>query len=299
MDNPFRSVEDDDEGVTPLNRSASIRSQSTLYAPDTHRRSTSSASSRGYAPYQTTAQAAGGPSHPYAMYPQGTNLARTTSTSTLSTVRAPQRPLMSEDGPTHPYAMYPQNFSEDTDADGEEDQDEERGASGLQSRIPVGFPGRQQPAYRRQGPDGEEHDIIGIDGHTEQLPPYSEYPEEGAPKHIVLPGTAAIASGSGTTAGEASNPVLNAVLFQAQPQSMADNPFANAIHQIESNESAEPLGWRKKTWKQKKKTRFCGIPFWWLLLSFGVMAFIAVVLGGAIGGFMSAQKRQEEKNASR
>ncbi|KAL1301676.1 hypothetical protein AAFC00_005893 [Neodothiora populina] len=290
MQNPFRSVEDEDDDQSLSGRTPSIRSQSTVaYAPGNYHRSLSSTSSRAFAP---STNPLSGPSHPYAMYPQGTNLARTPSISTVSTARAPQRPLMAEQGPTHPYSMYPQNVSEDL----EETQD--HGTPDVQSHIPVGFPGRTQAFRRQQGPEGEEHDIIGVDGHTEQLPPYSEYPEDGAPKHIVIPQPLAVAASSSRTQ-------LSLPLIPNQPQSMADagtresSQIYTNMEQMESNESsnaATAKSWREKSWREKRKTKFCGIPFWWLLLSLGVLAFIATVLGGAIGGFMSAQKRENEKH---
>lgn len=52
----------------------------------------------------------------------------------------------------------------------------------IQTAIPLGFPGLNTGYHRVLGPDGEEQDIIGPDGHTEQLPPYSRYPEEGPTK---------------------------------------------------------------------------------------------------------------------
>jgi hypothetical protein len=91
-----------------------------------------------------------GPSHPYGMYPQHT-MARTSSVATASTDRQPHR-SMSLQRPTHPYAMYSQSGIN-------EDMDEP---------LPT------EP--------GEEQDIIGPDGHTEQLPPYSRYPDEGPTK---------------------------------------------------------------------------------------------------------------------
>ncbi|KAK8192526.1 hypothetical protein M8818_007696 [Zalaria obscura] len=76
--------------------------------------------------------------------------------------------------------MYAQNVVEDT-------EDEPVEHLGTTNAIPVGFPGHDQPFHRRRGPDGEEQDIIGTDGHSEQLPPYSEYPEDGPPKDTILP----------------------------------------------------------------------------------------------------------------
>lgn len=188
--------------------------------------------------------------------------------------------------------MYPQGVSEG------DDDDEDNATSHPQANIPVGFPGRTSGYHRQQGPEGEEQDIIGVDGHTEQLPPYSEYPEDGAPKHIVLAGeTAAVAPVSATH--------LTLPLMPAQPQSMSDassradaqaSGFAS-MEQMESNDSnlTTPKRWTDKTWKEKKKTKFCGIPFWWIMLSAGVLVFIAAVLGGAIGGFMTSQKKHAEQ----
>lgn len=45
--------------------------------------------------------------------------------------------------------------------------------------IPVGFANNTDPYQRRLGPEGEEiAGIIGPDGHTEELPPYTRYPDE-------------------------------------------------------------------------------------------------------------------------
>lgn len=112
-----------------------------------------------------------GPSHPYGMYPQNT-MARSASIATTSTQR-PQRPMSLEhaNGPSHPYGLYPQNVVEDEPA-----------PAPVQTAIPVGFPGINTGFHRQIGPDGEEQDILGPFGHTEQLPPYSRYPEEGPTK---------------------------------------------------------------------------------------------------------------------
>lgn len=118
-----------------------------------------------------------GPSHPYGMYPQHT-MARPSSVATTSTERQPHRP-MSLQRPTHPYAMYSQSGL----ADEEPLEEPARPAvPQVQTAIPVGFPGLSAGYHRVLGPDGEEQDIIGPDGHTEQLPPYSQYPVEGPTK---------------------------------------------------------------------------------------------------------------------
>ena len=104
------------------------------------------------------------------MYPQESRLARTASIATTSTVPVPDRPYDGPGGPTHPYGMYPQNTVPESEAADE---------SSPLAPVPVGFPGLNNNYQRRLGPEGEEiADIIGPDGHTEQLPPYTQYPDE-------------------------------------------------------------------------------------------------------------------------
>ncbi|KAL6705754.1 hypothetical protein ACN47E_006391 [Coniothyrium glycines] len=118
-----------------------------------------------------------GPSHPYGMYPQHT-MARPASVATTVTDQQPHR-SMSLQRPTHPYAMYSQSGLADEEPLEESPRPP---VPQIQTAIPLGFPGRNAAYHRVLGPDGEEQDIVGPDGHTEQLPPYSQYPEEGPTK---------------------------------------------------------------------------------------------------------------------
>lgn len=106
-------------------------------------------------PYQEPA----GPSHPYQTYAQGASLGRSMSAATASTIQVPERSYEGPNGPTHPYGMYPQNTVVESDT-----------SSAQSAPVLVGFPGLNNSYRRRLGPDGEEvADIIGPDGHTEQL----------------------------------------------------------------------------------------------------------------------------------
>lgn len=119
-----------------------------------------------------------GPSHPYGMYPQHT-MDRSNSIATASTDRH-NRP-MSIQRPAHPYAMYSQSGLDD-ETPLQSMQAIQPTVPQIQTAMPVGFPGINHGYQRVLGPDGEEQDIIGPDGHTEQLPPYSRYPDEGPTK---------------------------------------------------------------------------------------------------------------------
>ncbi|KAK4975643.1 hypothetical protein LTR28_009045 [Elasticomyces elasticus] len=70
------------------------------------------------------------------------------------------------------------------------------------------------------------------------------------------------------------------------------------VEQMESHDSgSSEKSWKEKSWKEKRKTRFCGIPLWWMLLAGGIMVFLAIVLGGAIGGFVAKNKIAVESSA--
>ncbi|KAF3761336.1 hypothetical protein M406DRAFT_357696, partial [Cryphonectria parasitica EP155] len=103
------------------------------------------------------------------MYSQDTRLARTMSVATTSTTPTarPESEYNGPTGPSHPYSMYPQNPVEETPR------------QPAVPAIPVGFVNTPDPYQRRLGPEGEDMaDIIGPDGHTEELPPYTRYPDE-------------------------------------------------------------------------------------------------------------------------
>lgn len=280
MDNPFRSAEEEGQDAedNELHRTQSQRSSSTItYAPGFSHRTTSSASSRAFAHTHSPGLGEAGPSHPYSMYPQNTGVGRTLSTSTTTTLQPSQLSRASTQAPTHPYAMYPQTVDDES-----EDIADTPNPHHPRNQIPVGFPG-MRPQFSRPVDD----DTLSINTHMEQLPPYSEYPEDGAPKNVVTPQSAT----SAQTATTSQSPFL-----QRTPQSMSDNvPEASGALLADIDEDGETSthttkSWKEKTWKEKKKTKFCGIPFGWLLLCTMVVLFIFIVLSSAIGGFLSSAK---------
>ncbi|KAK4190744.1 hypothetical protein QBC35DRAFT_53522 [Podospora australis] len=133
---------------------------------DLTRQISASTDSTAYLPAESPYQGPSGPSHPYQMYPQNVRIARTMSTATSSTAPLSESSYNGPRGPSHPYGLYPQSDGIETTAPQE-------------PSIPLGFHGLPDQYRRQVGPDGEEvGDIIGPDGHTEQLPPYTRYPED-------------------------------------------------------------------------------------------------------------------------
>lgn len=186
-------------------------------------------------------------------------------------------------GPAHPYALYPQDVSV--------------AAIAVPEPVHVGFPGHLQQFQRGIGPEGEEQDIVGTDGHAEQLPPYSRYADRS--------GTRPAAGSTGAPREDAAS------LAGTQPEMQQRSPFddpqdrlamlapASSIDVTEvrqtdltlascsstSQLSSQTTAWTEKSWKEKtikekSKTKVFGIlRIWVILLIVAVAAFIAIFCG--------------------
>jgi hypothetical protein len=156
--------------------------------------------------------------------------------------------------------------------------------------IQVGFPGRNAGFTRQLGPDGEDQDIIGPDGHTEQLPPYSKYPDENEKAYA----TVATANLNPPLSPARSAMSESTLVSNAHPTAGRSEPPSEPPSEPSgsSTTSASEKSWKEKTWKEKRKTRFCAIPLWVILVAAGCLAFIAVVLGGTIGGLLAKEKAE-------
>lgn len=229
---------------------------------------------RAESPYQGPSR----PSHPYQMYPQESRLARTTSIATTSTVQILERPYAGPSAPAFPYGMYPQNTVPET----ESVHDEQAAAP-----VPVGFPGLNNNYQRRLGPDGEEiADIIGPDGHTEQLPPYSQYPEEAfarkARPMVQLP-AASGAGGIGLATRDpefASREDLNSPDSRLSSRSLTVVDSGSQINTAAVVVSEKPT---LKRWQKFAKRKVCGIvPAWALILAASVLVVFCIVLGSVL-----------------
>lgn len=229
-----------------------------------------------------------GPSHPYTMYPQ-VGVSRSPSVGSTSTIRQNDRPLDESTAPQHPYAMYQQNVVDEGIDD---------------DVIPVGFPGHnptyQPPMGRR---DDDVGDIIGPDGHTEPLPPYSRYPTGVVPKP---PGA--------ETMADVSPPSEDQQHLNSTPRATQEPPISETSsrdlvpEQSGTNEHNEEghravpatgvMAFEEKLKRKGKQTACCGLPVWTLVLVATVM-LIGGSIGGAIGGILGQKKAAEsEKEAA-
>lgn len=202
------------------------------------------------------------PSQPYGLYSQVT---RASSIASESTIRPAERPFIPQGGPEHPYSMYPQNTVP------EEDDDPE-------AHLGLGFPGLTQ-AFQpgTVAPGNDTGDIVGTDGHIEQLPPYSRYAD-----NVIAKGDMArIDTGGGVSA----DPTLETSL-QPGASSASDVELTAVGPELSATEVARKEGLTE----DKKMRRTCfGMPLWTMLILIAVVV-LAAVLGGVIGGVVGNKK---------
>jgi hypothetical protein len=209
------------------------------------------------------------PSQPYGSYSQVT---RASSVVSDSTIRPLELPFVPQGGPEHPYSMYPQNTTSDDDDHSE-------------THVGLGYAGISQtyPSTSRS-PGNEVGDIVGSDGHVEQLPPYSRYADNVIAKgdmaridpqrsHITeesaAPSTLPAADASG------SDVELTAVGIGSPPDELA----------------------RKEGLTEKRRRRTCcGLPLWTVICLVAVVV-LAAVLGGVIGGVVGNQHGTHQAEA--
>ncbi|KAL8768647.1 MAG: hypothetical protein Q9209_005206 [Squamulea sp. 1 TL-2023] len=243
---------------------------------------------RTQSPYQGST-----PSQPYAMYPQNIGFSRTPSMATTSTVRPRERSYVGSSRPAQPYGMYPQNTVP---------EDNIGSMQSLHPPIPAGFPGRSYEYRRRLGPDAEDvDDLIGPDGYTEQLPPYTRYPDDIPPKEGV-PGPASNLSVEHGEPGRSEEVLMNP--FQSRES--LQQPPESILQDIEQHHrstdataaaSSEPLqqdeggNFKERVKEQSRKRICCGrVPLW--VVAVLVLLMIAV-LAGTIGGVVGNARGEQ------
>lgn len=253
------------------NAPQSIRSVSTMTIP------------RAQSPYQ----GATGPSQPYSMYRQDVSVTRTPSVATNSTVRGTERTYSGPGVPTQPYGLYAQNTVP-------EDDQMETGAP-----IPggAGFSGLSPDYRRRLGPEGEDaDDLIGPDGYTEQLPPYTRYANGIPPKgesttdfHPDIPAYIQQRASTSQPQG-ARREVDEEHVSPISPSPTTGNPFDEHPENVispaatDSMPSKEALSFRDRVKARGTIKVCCGLIPCWLLVTVVILLCLAILLGGVVGG---------------
>ena len=230
---------------------------------DTHRTlSTSSHFSIPRAPSPYNGPTA--PSHPYGMYNQVT---RASSIISDSTIRPVDSPFVPQGGPEHPYGMYQNTVPEEEDD--------------AQLTTPLGFPVLGSSAASTSRSSGNDvGDIVGTDGHVEQLPPYSRY----ADNVIAKSDLDRIDRGGAVPSSTES----------LTPPPTTDTSSTSNIEPtpITPSTTDEELA-RKEGMKRKRTNRkIFGLPFWTFVIVVASV-IVAALVGGVIGGIVGNRKGAE------
>lgn len=226
---------------------------------------------RAESPYHGT----NGPSHPYAMYYQDNGVGRTQSNATASTFRSVPRSYTGPSRPTHPYGSYAQDTA----------SADELSITAAAPRVtPLGSATRDQRYQRRLGSDGEDaDDIIGPDGHTEQLPPYTRYandlPPKESPSEPDVPADPQQNPFGDSQASPSPSSARQLLFENSGPAAGLSTQNAESTRRSRQTDGG---GHFKELVTERSKKKICGlVPVWLLVLL--IVLIIGVVIGGAVG----------------
>jgi len=154
-----------------------------------------------------------------------------------------------------------------------------------QINIPLGFPVLGQSSQSSSNSSGDEvGDIVGTDGHVEQLPPYSRYAD-----NVIAKGDMA----------RIDSPTAD--ITDASPSSSVTPPGPASSSSIEltdvgASSAPDEVARKEGLTEQKRRRRMCfGIPFWTFVIIIAVV-IIAALLGGVIGGVVGTKKGTDRAN---
>lgn len=259
------------------------------------------------------------PSHPYQMYPQRT-LSNGTDSTTAQDGRGSFAAAAAANAPQQ-YNLFGQSTVPTS--------------ANTQQPIPVGFTGLGTAYQRRIGPDGEDAgDLIGPLGHTEELPPYTRYPEVAFTSKPQATGQAAAESGQTTTQNTESTddaPSTRPAQDEEEAPTTAEqsaplmdgsggfgiatqNPFSSTQDTLMPSRSRPST--RSNTssyhsvniaardfaekptqtkWQRRARKKLWGvIPYWSICLVVCGMVLMGIVMGAVVGSVLTKGKSQAE-----
>ena len=247
-----------------------------------------------------------GPSHPYQMYPQ-----RAMSISTISAGNpGPEGPYEGSRGPAHDYGLYSQSTP----------------AAELTHprNIPLGFSGLTNAFPRRLGLGSDDAgSLVGSVAPSEDLPPYTRYPDNGVgPKPTNPQPTVGGSSSRGTRPRSAAQPTASSNIARilgaggiglatrdpefastpsepGSPRSVRSFTSDASRHGI--NTAAAAAAGEKPTrepWRKQATKKLWGIiPYWAVGLLGAALVLMGVILGAVIGTILS--KNRDHKKGGR
>lgn len=191
-----------------------------------------------------------------------------------------ERPFISQGGPEHPYGMYQNTVPE-------EDDDDVATSSGMGATF-VGAPAVASSFAGGSSSSGNDTgDIVGSDGHVEQLPPYTRYAD-----NVVAKGDMADINRDAPT-HEQQSPSLTEASALSPNSSSSEAEINPSPTQEESQEIARKEG----LYERSKRRKCCGIPLIILVLLIAVI-IVSAAVGGVVGGIVGNRKGADHAKAA-
>lgn len=168
--------------------------------------------------------------------------------------------------------MYPQNTTPDDDSS--------------ETHIGLGFPGLARPFEAGLSSSGNEvGDIVGTDGHVEQLPPYSRYADN------------VIAKGDMATI----DPQASIITEESATPSTLRGPEASRsdieLTAVGTSSTQDEVARKEGLTEKRQRRTCCGLPIWTVLIV-GAIVVLAAVVGGVVGGVVGNQHGQQHAVAA-
>jgi len=161
--------------------------------------------------------------------------------------------------------------------------------------LPVGFLGHGQQFHRRRGPEGEEQDIVGPNGHLEQLPPYTRYADTFNAKSTAA---GLLSANTDAEPGSRSDEPLmemhernGAELFAHEANASDPAREAARVESPEVTTHEKPA--KRSIWIERGKVKLCGfLPLWVLLLAILFVVLVAAICGSVVGTFLRGRPKR-------
>lgn len=128
-------------------------------------------------------------------------------------------------------------------------------------------------------------DIVGVDGHVEELPPYTRYPEHGVPKDSPTQIDTAVNGSDQNGVDAPESP-------QSTPSPFSDSDVVLNVAAARTAGSDSNSSFKER-WREKSRRKvLCGLPLWCLLLLIAVMLLVGGI-GGVIGAILANKQAKE------
>lgn len=137
-------------------------------------------------------------------------------------------------------------------------------------------------------------DIIGPDGHTEQLPPYTKYPDEAIARQN-RPAVAIPVAGAGGLGLATRNPEFSSTEDLESPSRDSTRSALSEQSNHQVNTAAAVMSEKPELnkWQKRARRKIYGVVPVWVLLLIGIVFILFGIILGTVLAVLKPPKRQK------